>query len=91
MGYFCPFDLNLRHLTPARINGLSSTPPPAKVPIIARFFGLSVENFPERSFSVTPSGPCENTVALVPADLMRVPPSPKCLSTLHTSVPSGMF
>ncbi len=71
--------------------GLSVTPPPARVPIIALFFGFKVRNFPDGSFTTTPSSPCEKTVASVPADFTMAPPSPKCLSILHTIVPSGMF
>ena len=54
-------------------------------------FGLRVVNFPEGSFSVTPLSSCENTVAFVPADFIKDPPSPNCFSTLHTVVPSGIF
>ena len=73
------------------MRGRSVTPPPASVPIMALFFGLRVANFPDGSLRVTPSSPCEKTVALLPADLTIVPPSPKCFSTLHTIVPSGIF
>ena len=58
---------------------------------MALFFGLRVVNFPEGSFTVTPSSPWEKIVASVPADLTIAPPSPKCLSMLHTVVPSGIF
>ena len=66
----------MRHLEPALMNGLSPTPPPASVPIMARFFGFSVVNLPEGSLSVTPLSPWENMVALPPADFTMVPPSP---------------
>ena len=91
IGYLRPFDRDRRHLPPALMSGRSVTPPPASVPIIARFFGLSVANRPDGSFIVTPSSLCEKTVAEPPADFAIVPPSPNCRSTLHTVVPSGMF
>ena len=58
------------------MKGLPFAPPPARVPIMARFFAFNVVNLPDWSFNTTPGSLCENIVALV-ADFIKAPPSPK--------------
>src|SRR5271170_4897247 len=91
LGYILPWAFIAWCLGPARMNGLSSLPPPAISPIDALHLSSTRMLLPEGSLRIALPFPLENRTAEPPEARTSFPPSPTLSSMFDILVPSGML